>query len=399
MKKLAFSIILTVYCLVSQVAAEVTAADQGQPRQGVQYLGSIQIPGSSTDLSGLTDMLEDPQSTPHNQLGSHGSGIAWTGKGNRYIMLADRGPADGAASFKCRFHEVEITATKVESRWLLEAKLLATRLLQDEEGRCFVGKSDAPLRFDPEGLCILPSGNLMISDEYGPYIYEFSPEGKKVGSIPVPGEFLVQVPDGDPVAELKKNSVGRQPNRGMEGLAITPSGRYLVGIMQSPLIQDGAVDDKLKRVGLNIRLLMINLTTRKPEQFIYHLDNPKYGVNEILAIGEDDFLVIERDGKDGAQAKFKAIYRVKIIDATEVSSIKAMPVVNIPEGARPVGKKLFIDLLDKSHGLAGVSFPEKIEGLALGPELGDGGRLLLVTSDNDFQRNQPTVIYAFSVDL
>jgi hypothetical protein len=29
---------------------------------------------------------------------------------------------------------------------------------------------------------------------------------------------------------------GRQANRGMEGLTITPSGRFLVGIMQNALL-------------------------------------------------------------------------------------------------------------------------------------------------------------------
>ena len=34
------------------------------------------------------------------------------------------------------------------------------------------------------------------------------------------------------------NTTGRQANRGMEGLAITPNGRTLVGIMQNALLQD-----------------------------------------------------------------------------------------------------------------------------------------------------------------
>ena len=41
--------------------------------------------------------------------------------------------------------------------------------------------------------------------------------------------------------------------------------------------------------------------------------------------------------------------------------------------------------------------PEKIEGLAFGPDLEDGRRLLLVTSDNDFVSQNPSYIYAFAV--
>ena len=39
-------------------------------------------------------------------------------------------------------------------------------------------------------------------------------------------------------------------------------------------------------------------------------------------------------------------------------------------------KTLFLDMLSPQFGLAGSSFPEKIEGLAFGPDLPDGRRLL-----------------------
>jgi hypothetical protein len=39
--------------------------------------------------------------------------------------------------------------------------------------------------------------------------------------------------------EISDNTCGRVANKGMEGLAITPDGCTLVGIMQNSLIQDG----------------------------------------------------------------------------------------------------------------------------------------------------------------
>jgi hypothetical protein len=63
-----------------------------------------------------------------------------------------------------------------------------------------------------------------------------------------------------------------------------------------------------------------------------------------------------------------------------------------------VEKQLFLDLLDPRHGLAGPDFPGKVEGLAFGPDLPDGRRLLIVTSDNDFKAEQPTWIFAFAID-
>ena len=63
----------------------------------------------------------------------------------------------------------------------------------------------------------------------------------------------------------------------------------------------------------------------------------------------------------------------------------------------PVSKTPFLDLLAPAYGLAGASFPEKIEGIAFGPDLADGSHLLLVTHDNDFVADSPSRIFAFSI--
>ena len=57
--------------------------------------------------------------------------------------------------------------------------------------------------------------------------------------------------------EITGNTVGRTANKGMEGLAITPDGRTLVGIMQTALIQDfnqgGAAANLLRIVAIDVR--------------------------------------------------------------------------------------------------------------------------------------------------
>ena len=63
----------------------------------------------------------------------------------------------------------------------------------------------------------------------------------------------------------------------------------------------------------------------------------------------------------------------------------------------PVTKTTFLDLLDPDYELAGASFPEKIEGLAFGPDLSDGRRLLIVTADNDFVATALFRVYAFAI--
>jgi len=71
----------------------------------------------------------------------------------------------------------------------------------------------------------------------------------------------------------------------------------------------------------------------------------------------------------------------------------------LPIGVTAVHKEVFIDLLDPKFELLGSDMPEKIESLAMGPDLQDGRKLLHVASDNDFDTNWPTKIYCFAIGI
>jgi hypothetical protein len=59
---------------------------------------------------------------------------------------------------------------------------------------------------------------------------------------------------------------------------------------------------------------------------------------------------------------------------------------------------LLIDLLDPAFGMSGEKAPEKPEGLAWGPRLADGRRLLMVCFDNDFDPARESIFVAFAID-
>jgi hypothetical protein len=360
----------------------------------IKLVGKTTVPGDAVDRSGLTDVLAG--GTPHNRLGGMGSAIAYTGQGNRYVLVPDRGPGDGTADYHCRMHFFDITLDKGQ----LSARLVETVLLKDASGETFIGraaelgttKAGHPLRLDPEGVRVGRRGTVFIADEYGPYVYEFDRKGRLLRALPVPGRFHIAKPSGDAKAELADNRTGRVPNRGLEGLAISPDGRTLFGLMQSPLLQDGG------RKGTNVRLLEIALEGGATREYLYRLASPSHGACEILAVNERQFLVLERDGKGEGKKKFKQIFRIDLEGATDISKLDALPADGIPAGVTPVRKELFLDLLDLRFGLDTADFPDKIEGLAFSPDLPDGRHLLLVTSDNDFRATEPTYIYAFAID-
>ena len=380
---------VSTFTLVFWAALALAAPAQAE----IKLVGKSAIAPGATDKSGLTDVLED--GTPHNRLGSCGSAIAYTGKGDRYVLLADRGPKDGATRFQCRFQLFDISVGKGKSN--LKLSLVDTKILKDERNRPFVGSSSAidkdkpgqSLRLDPEGVRLGRSGTLFISDEYGPFLYEFDQKGRRLRVLPIPSRFQIVHPHADPEKELAMNKSGRLPNKGMEGLAISPDGTKLYAAMQSPLIQDGG------RKGTNVRILEVDVKSGANREFLYRLESSKTALSEILAINDHEFLVIERTG-DSPKPVTK-IVKIDIAKASDISKLETLPTNRVPKGVVPVAKTPFLDLRAQRWGLVGPKFPIKIEGLAFGRDLPDGRHLLLVTSDNDVG-DSPTFIFAFAID-
>jgi hypothetical protein len=372
-------------------------------RAEVALVGVGTIPGDATDRSGLTGTYTSAtgETIPASQFGSFGSAITYSGAGTRYYATNDRGFGDGSTRSIDRFHVLDITVDPVRKR--VNAHLVQTRFLTNEAGERLVGLAAAfaddprqSLRFDPEGLRVGPQGTLYISDEYGPAIDEFTASGTRLRSLPIPPKFRAGRLAADEDAETAANPMGRVTNKGMEGLAITPDGRTLAGIMQGPLIQDGG------KQGIHCRILTIDVDSNTTQEYIYSLSKAGRGVSEILAIDVNRFLVLERDSAGGKKA-FARLFQIDLQGASDISGFgtdpdNGLPRDDVPPGVNPVAKRPFIDLLESRFGLATDDFPAKIEGLTWGPDLADGRRLLLVVSDNDLIPKKPTYFYAFAID-
>jgi len=380
----------------------------------IRLLGVGAIAGDAHDLSGLnqtlvptegtsSDVIPEGRTFSNDMLGGI-SAIAWTGTEDIYWMLPDRGPLDGAVDWTCRVQKVRVTVN-LNGGSGIETELLETVLLRDQRGIPFTGFASAyektenrTGRFDPEGIRVGKGGNFFVSDEYGPRVIEFTSGGQFVQELQIPARFLVSNPDVSKITENPKNETGRATNRGMEGLAISEDGKKLFGLMQSPLLQDSfrATMDQ-KPAGLNCRLPSFDAQSEFGREFVYHLDSESNKLNELLSCGPHKFVVIERDGLAGEQAEFKKLMLISKEFASDVSSVAQLPREELPDEIKPVAKTVLVDLLDERWGLSGEKMPEKIEGLAFGPDLDDQHRLLLVASDNDFVPDQETVIYAFAV--
>jgi hypothetical protein len=372
-------------------------------RGEIKLIGTARLSGEATDQSGLTDVLAG--GIPHNRLGGI-SAIEYTGKEDKYLLLPDRGPGDGATAYRCRFHELKLLVEPGRTP-AVTAALVATTMLENESGRPLTGSAAAfdkadpakGLRFDPEGIRSDRRGKIFLSDEYGPGVFEFSTAGKRTNVLNVPARFRIAHPSAVAAEEAAQNKSGRQTNGGLEGLAITPDGARLYAAMQRPLIQDSQPGEAAgKRVGTNTRIIELNRVQGTTREFLYPLDDTANGVSEILAINGHEFLVLERDGRGGAEAVTKKIFKVDLEGATDITSRESLPANGVPEGVTAARKTPFLDLLAPEFGLAGSACPEKVEGLTFGPDLADGRRLLIVAIDNDFVAEKPIEVHAFAVD-
>lgn len=375
-------------------------------RADITLLGTCALPADMLDRSGFKTEVVD--GIPHAQLGSFGSGIDYTGKDDLYLAVDDRGPRDGAAPFRVRFQTFRIRIAPDNPTALrVSVEHVATTLLCDEHRQPLWGHAGAfdaadqrqNKRLDPEGIRVTPKGTILISEEYGPFLDEYAMDGVRLRRFEMPAKFMIDRPSDDPAREMPPtNTKGRQPNRGLEGLAIAPGGRAAYAILQSPLLQDGAIAGDGTRTGVNCRVIRFDLEKNTTSEFVYQLTSPKSGVCEMLAIDDHRFLVLERDGKGGSEAKSRGLYLVDVRAASDVSAIERLPSAGLPAGVVPMSKRPFIDFMDPKFHLAGSGMPEKIEGVTFGPVLADGRRTLIVTTDNDFLPDQPSWFWVFVVD-
>ncbi|QKQ73935.1 esterase-like activity of phytase family protein [Nostoc sp. TCL240-02] len=421
----------------------------------VKLIAIGSLDGNISDRSTETSApLEN--GVPGNLLGGLGSGLAYAGC-NTFIAIPDRGPnavsynsaVSDTASYINRFQtiKVKLSPSKIGSAlpFTLTPSLIDTTLLFSNEPlyygngaalglgsgvpalntknkNYFTGRSDNfnptqistypnNARFDPEGVRVSNNGKqIFISDEYGPYVYQFNRNtGKRIRVFNLPSKFAVSNLSPVSDTEITGNTSGRVANKGMEGLAITPNGKTLIGILQSPLLQDGGTN------GAYTRIVKIDIETGATEEYAYQLDNigtaakPKYPtVSEILAISDREFLVDERDGKgfgDGSKAAFKKIYHIDLTNAPEVSNITGE--INLV--GKAVSKTLFLDVVTAltQNGIKEEDIPAKLEGLAFGEDVVINRvkkHTLFIANDNDFLGtiapgiDNPNKFFVFAVD-
>ena len=234
----------------------------------------------------------------------------------------------------------------------VDAKIRAGRLLTGAD-------------FDIESFRRDRWSNYWFGDEFGPYLIKTDANGTILRSeIPLPGVYAPQNKDilaGKAVANLGSS-------RGFEGMAINKSGTKLYTLLEGTVTGD---PDKT----LRIDEFDISSEQYTGRQFIYKLDANGTNIGDMVAVDDQRFVVLERNGSTATApipTPFKKVYLIDIEDVADGGVARKMELVDLMNLADP------FDL--DGDGSQVFTFPYvTIENvLILDP------RTLLVANDNNF---------------
>ncbi|AKU96226.1 hypothetical protein AKJ09_02890 [Labilithrix luteola] len=226
--------------------------------------------------------------------------------------------------------------------------------------------------WDGEGIAVLDDG-FAIANEVGPKIFEVDRNGRFRADVDVPIHY---------------SACGA--NAAFESLSLTADGRWLFTANERALASDE--DPPTTTRGTTVRILRIDRKTNARGEFAYRSDpifaegaRGEIGITDLAAISDVDVLVLERAYVPNVGNRVR-VYRVDLSHAADIRNLESVgPTTPVVE------KKLLVDIAD-IPGQAGRQgsrwFYPNFEGMALGPKLPDGRRLLFLVSDDNGKREQ-----------
>lgn len=364
--------ILTILAAAAAGLSSAFAATDGGPAPSLQYLGEDIVP-TGTTFEGT-------------QVGGL-SGIAYDADRNEFYSLSDDPSQFGPARFYSL--RVDVSDGTLDDG---DVDFLDVTTLKRPDGQPF-----APLSLDPEGIALAKDGTLVITSEgfanrlIDPFVREFGLDGAQIGALPVPEPFLPNSPQ----------TRGVRQNLAFESAATPPNGRFFFTGTEGALVQDGP--PATLAGGSPARLLRYNLQSGGIDrQYLYWTDpiaeSPvpptAFAVNglvELLPFNNEFLLAMERSFSVGAPGTGNSIklYRVALPGADDIDG--AASLAGTLDSIRPAEKTLLLDLDELGIPL------DNVEGMALGPDLPDGRRSLILVSDNNFAPAQFTQFLLFAV--
>ena len=322
------------------------------------------------------------------------SDIYYDNAKNEWWGLSDRGPGGGTISYDTRVQRFTLDVNPTTGA-INNFKVAETVVFKNGTA-ALNGLAPAPSNvlgnaFDPEGFVINPTnGHMLVSDEYGPSVYEFDRQGNQIRQFATPENLIPRnAATNEPnFAGDANNTAGKRTNRGFEGLAISPDGKYSFAMLQSATLDEGAGNGVYNRI-----VKFDNATGEAVAQYAYKMEGSSQGrgISALVALNDQEFLVLERNNRGvGVDSDLanpnKKVFSINLAGATDVTNID-LDAAGATFVAANKNTSALIDLAANKPFLGGRS-PEKWEGLAIGPQLADGTYMILAGTDNDYSITQ-----------
>jgi hypothetical protein len=323
------------------------------------------------------------------------SGIDFDSTHNIYYLISD----DRSAVNPARFYRagISFSPSGIDS-----IHFTGVQFLLQPNGNVYPNSNADPYHTpDPEAMRYNPTNNQLVWSSEGerivkagdtvlenPSIIMVSPEGKYLDSFPLP-----------PNLQMQSTEKGPRQNGVLEGLTFADNHTSLFVSVEEPLYEDGPRADVTDNNAF-IRILKFDATTKKnTAQYAYKLEPVAYpanpatafkinGVPDILSLGNNKFLVIERSFSMG---RLPCTIKVFVADLNGSTDVTNMPLMNAGATFKPVAKKLLLNMDD-----LGI-YIDNIEGVTFGPALPNGHKSLLFISDNNFSGFEKTQLLLFEV--
>ncbi|KAK2808911.1 hypothetical protein FQN49_008664 [Arthroderma sp. PD_2] len=198
------------------------------------------------------------------------------------------------------------------------------------------GEGGRRISMDSEGIVIGKDGSFWISDEYGPYVYKFSREGRMLQAIQPPDAYIPRrnghvsfsaasppIYDPDRKTDPEDPETGRNNNQGFEGMTISRDGKTLYILIQSALNNDGGPKKRYRKQARMLEYDISGSTPKYTHEYVVTLatyvdpteeDPDKATIaasqSEIHYLPTGDFLILSRDGDAGRAAEnTESVYR------------------------------------------------------------------------------------------
>lgn len=156
--------------------------------------------------------------------------------------------------------------------------------------------------FDLESIQPLPDGTFYIGEEFGPFLIQVDAEGRvmRVVETRLDGQ-VIRSPD-HPALSIPATPTAAVPHRvrrsgGYEGMALTPDGQTLWGLLEQPLFAPNSDQSE----GAFLRLIEFSVPRAEwtGRSLRYRLEPGATAIGDINFIDERRALVIERDNGQG----------------------------------------------------------------------------------------------------